>query len=187
MLACLLTCRYKVMLECWSEDPCDRKTFPELRSLFDAMLAEDNPYIQFENINSHMPYYNTHSQRSSRCEDETVMTLSTSESETDMEVSSDSNVTINGASASGVYDFLRPIVEPVEAPATLDENAYTIQQAANPYVETPTCKFLVNQDSVELSNFELELQQMQESDEMESSGEIHVDINATANSVEIVE
>ena len=82
-------------------------------------------------------------------EESPVIGLSESEIST-----STSTATLNGASASDAYDYLRPLVPNVEASDVLDE-----QQAlhmANPYVETPTFKFL--QDGLELSNFELELE-----------------------------
>lgn len=183
------------MLECWNEDSKERKTFPELRSLFDAMLAENNPYIQFENINMHKPYYNTSttqqtqlqdssSQRNSRSEDEQMIGLS--ESEIEFEASSTSTSTLNITSATSAYDFLRPLVPNVEVPPVTDEHGLMLQ-AANPYVETPTFKFLMNQDSFELSNFELELERIQQSDEMESSTEVQVEINSSANSATAVE
>ena len=180
------------MLECWNEAPDERKTFPELRSLFDAMLAENNPYIQFENINTHKPYYNTSRQsqtqpettdsslRNSRSEDENMIGLS--ESEIDFEASSTSTSTLNiASSATGAYDYLRPIVPNVEV-TTESEQPLQVANPANPYVETPTFKFLMNQDSLELSNFELELERIQQSDEMESSTEVPVEINSSANS-----
>lgn len=178
------------MLECWNEDPNGRKTFPEIRSLFDAMLAENNPYIQFENINTRKPYYNTtqkvqaeteiaSSQRNSRSEDENMVSLS--ESEIDFEASSTSTSTLNIPSATSAYDFLRPLVPNVEVTAATDEHGLALQMA-NPYVETPTFKFLLNQDSFELSTFELELERIQQLDEMESSTEVQVEINSSANS-----
>lgn len=176
------------MLECWNDNPNDRKDFTELRSLFDAMLAEDNPYIQFENINAHKPYYNTshaqaqgQSHRNSASEDEQMVGLSGSE--IDFEPLSTSTSTLNGAPPTGAYDFLRPLVPTVEVSDAIEEHRKAIQ-AANPYVETPTFKFLMSQDSFELSTFELELQR---SDEMESSGEVQVEIDSSANSAIAVE
>jgi hypothetical protein len=179
------------MLECWNEDPNERKTFPELRSLFDAMLAENNPYIQFENINSHKPYYNatrrSQSQlpedagstppRNSRSEDENVVGLS--ESEIDFEASSTSTSTLNIPASESAYDYLRPLAPSVETPPATGE-LLLVTNPANPYVETPTFKYLMNQESFELSgNFE---QQTQKSDEMESSTEVQVEIKSSANS-----
>ena len=172
------------MLECWSEDPDDRKTFPELRSLFDTMLAENNQYIQFDNINVHKPYYNTLSQRNSRLQEEEVESPVIGLSESEISIST-SIATLNGASASEAYDYLRPLVPAAETADVLDE-----QQAlhmANHYVETPTFKFLMNQDGLELSNFELELERIQQADEMESSAEVQVEINSSANSAVAVE
>ena len=189
-----LTClchmtRYKMMLECWSEDPNERRTFSELRSLFDTLLAENNQYIQFDNINTHKPYYNTQSRRNSmmqqegveREEESSVVGLSESEIST-----STSIATLNGASASEAYDYLRPLVPNAETVDNLDEEQ--VLHMANPYVETPTFKFLMSQDGMgELSNFELELERIQQGEEMESSTEVPVEINASANSAIAVE
>ena len=170
------------MLECWSDDPNDRKTFPKLRSLFDAMLAEDNPYIQFEGINTHKPYYNARSQRSSRFEEEIITT--SSELDTEFEASSTSIETLNEVSVTGAYDFLRPIATTAEVSDT--DVGHGIP-TANPYVETPTFKFLMNQDNFELSNFDLDLEVIQQSDEMESSSEVQDDINSTTKCAHLVE
>ena len=111
------------MQDCWLENPNDRPTFADLRSQFDALLTKDNPYIQFENINAHMPYYNSHlTHRNS--DDDGTLGLSTS----DFEFSSSSSVTMNGATASG-YDYVKPVVVMQEQP----EDPHS-----NPYVETPT-------------------------------------------------
>ena len=116
---------YKLMQECWMENPNDRPTFADLRSQFDALLTKDNPYIQFENINAHMPYYNSHhSQHNSHSDDERTLGISTS----DFEFSSSSSMTMNGATASG-YDYLKPVLR--QEPPPQDPHS-------NPYVETPT-------------------------------------------------
>jgi len=174
------------MLECWSEDPNERKTFPELRSLFDAMLAENNPYIQFDNINTRKPYYNTQmSQRDSRPEEAAA---GLSESEIELTASSTSTITFSEAvtSSGGAYDYLRPLVPNVEVPPVLNEYGQALPMV-NPYVETPTFKSLMNQESLELSNFELELERMRHSEEMLSSAEVQVEINSSANSAVVVE
>ena len=47
------------MCNCWSENPTDRWTFAQLRSKFDAMLTERNPYyFDLNHVNSQRPYYN---------------------------------------------------------------------------------------------------------------------------------
>lgn len=176
------------MLECWSEVPSERKTFPQLRSLFDAMLAKNNPYIQFDNINSHKPYYNAHSQRNSRViDDESTTGVSGSEIEFEASSTSISTVTLNGASANGAYDYLRPLVPNTEVTAGTGLEDCGLLQAANPYVETPTFKFLMHQESLELSSFELEMERVQLSDEMESSTEAQVEISSSVNSALAVE
>ena len=113
------------MQDCWLENPNDRPTFTDLRSQFDALLTKDNPYIQFENINAHMPYYNSRlSRHNSNSDDEHTLGISSS----DIEFSSSSSMTMNGATASG-YDYLKPILRPEPPP----EDPHS-----NPYVETPT-------------------------------------------------
>ena len=113
------------MQDCWLENPNDRPTFTDLRSQFDAMLTKDNPYIQFENINAHMPYYNRRmSRHDSDSDNERTLGVSSS----DFEFSSSSSTTMNGATASG-YDYLKPILR--EEPPPEDPHS-------NPYVETPT-------------------------------------------------
>ena len=48
------------MSSCWSENQNDRPTFTELRSKFDAMLSERNPYyFDLNHVNSQRPYYNS--------------------------------------------------------------------------------------------------------------------------------
>ena len=184
-------CSYKVMMECWNEHPGDRKTFPELRSLFDAMLAEDNPYIQFENINMHKIYYNTGSRRNTRCEEEMVANLSSSE--IDFEASSISTVTLNEASVNErAYDNLTPLIPPESQPCDNEEKHKYPLNSTNQYVETPTFKFAGQDDSVveekedQLSNFHQEMPRSQR-DEIEWSTEVEVEINATANSAHAVE
>ena len=126
------------MAECWSEFPEDRKTFSELRSLFDAMLAEDSPYIQFENINVHKSYYNVGSRRNTKCEgDEVVPNLSGSE--TGFE-SSTSTMTLNGASVNGggAYDNIIPLLARETPPSDLEEQQGYSLHIENKYVDTPT-------------------------------------------------
>ena len=48
---------YDIMLKCWMEDPASRPCFSTLKMTFAEMLQENNPYIQFDNINAHNPYY----------------------------------------------------------------------------------------------------------------------------------
>ncbi len=48
------------MCNCWNEDPSERWTFAQLRSKFDAMLSERNPYyFDLNHVNSQHPYYNS--------------------------------------------------------------------------------------------------------------------------------
>ena len=129
------------MQECWDENPQNRPTFPELRSQFDAMLAKDNPYIQFGTLNSHKDYYHSHHHhRDSHSEDSTLQ-LSDTTNEFSPCTSSitlngaHSPIISNGATASG-YDYLTPI----EPTVTIVSHDDTQHHMANPYVDTPTSK-----------------------------------------------
>ena len=178
------------MLDCWNESPADRRTFQELRSLFDAMLAEDNPYIQFENINMHKSYYNTGSRRNTACEEELVANFSSSE--IDFEASSTSTVTLNGASIKGgAYDNLTPLVPPESPPCDLeddeDEQNYSLH-TKNQYVDTPTFK---NQEDsgVEddtLSGYHVKVSGLPKQ-EVEGSTEAESEMASPANSAPAVE
>ena len=133
------------MTECWSEYPEDRRTFTELRSLFDAMLAEDSPYIQFENINIHKPYYNIGSRRNTKCEGEDII-ANLSGSEMGFE-SSTSTMTLNGASVNGgAYDNLIPLLTRDTPPSDLEEQQSYNLHIANQYVDTPTTFKSLEQD-----------------------------------------
>ena len=45
------------MLICWTDDSSKRPSFSFLKTTFAEMLQENNPYIQFDNINTENPYY----------------------------------------------------------------------------------------------------------------------------------
>ena len=45
------------MLRCWTDDSSKRPSFSFLKTTFAEMLQENNPYIQFDNINTENPYY----------------------------------------------------------------------------------------------------------------------------------
>ena len=122
------------------------------------------------------------SQRNSGLEDEGAMGLS--ESEIDFEASSTSISTLNGASASGAYDYLRPLVPNADPRLDVDDHGHV----HNPYVETPTFKYLMTHEGPEMSNFEQEMERIrQQAKEMGSSVEIQVDINTSANAALAVE
>ena len=122
------SCSYKLMLDCWHEASEERPSFTQLRGIFDAMLAANNPYIQFDNINSHQPYYN----RMSSSEDGRTTGISSNTGSELPSSTSSSSVTLNGATASG-YDYLKPLVGPV-----VDESHG--RPITNPYVDTPTTR-----------------------------------------------
>jgi len=173
--------------------PGNRKTFTELRSLFDAMLGEDNPYIQFENINTHKPYYNVSSKRNTRCEEEFAAQQSSSERE--FEASGGSSTTLNGASAFGsAYNNRAPLLSPGTPPTRMEEQLHdcSINMLTNEYVETPTTfDYLIDsgEDTVSArspSSIEDEVPSLSK-DKIMSSGEIDMDPNTTTNSAHIAE
>ncbi len=45
------------MLSCWKENVPDQPSFADLQEMFDSMLAQDNPYINFS-IDPNKLYYN---------------------------------------------------------------------------------------------------------------------------------
>ena len=113
------------MLDCWNADPMERPTFTQLRAKFDAMLAEDNPYIQFDTIDSHKPYYNSPSPEDER-------TIGISDIDEDISVNSEeSSSTAQGASRSEC-EFPKPNIPQVHIDQTLGN------PVPNPYVNTPT-------------------------------------------------
>ena len=123
---------FEIMLDCWKENPAERPTFTNLRSIFDAMLQQDNPYIQFDNINTHKPYYDT-SMSLSTDDDKTIgLSDSGSSSMPHSSSSERSLVTLPGVAASlqsaagGGFDL------------TKSEELPTPDPAHNPYVDTPT-------------------------------------------------
>ncbi len=176
------------MMDCWCTMPGDRKTFPELRLLFDSMLAQDNPYIQFENIHSHKAYYNISSRRNTACEDE-ELAANCSSSETEYEASSTSSGTLNGASAKGTaYDNLTPLLPPRTPPTETDDRQhYPLHIFPNQYVDTPIPfeHLTETENSTEeettssgrSSSCEHEITKI--SKKITSSGEIDMDINST--------
>ncbi|XP_064401937.1 uncharacterized protein LOC135347803 [Halichondria panicea] len=123
---------YEIMCNCWSEDPGDRWTFAQLRSKFDAMLSERNPYyFDLNHVNSQRPYYNNLSEQS-HSDGNHTNSLSGEELESSSAV---------GGAASG-YDYLKPRPPaPVPIPP-IDTTApqFMIHPSTNPYVETPTAK-----------------------------------------------
>ena len=122
---------YEIMLDCWLEDPTQRPTFTALRSKFDAMLAEDNPYIQFDNINIHKPYY--HRNTNSDSDDTKTESISGS-AENGMDSSyTSSSVTLSGTGANA-YDTLSPITD--EVASSIEESLK--RPVPNMYVETPS-------------------------------------------------
>jgi hypothetical protein len=49
--------RYKIMCDCWQINPSDRPSFTGLRKEFESMLQEDNPYLDFSNLDNEKYYY----------------------------------------------------------------------------------------------------------------------------------
>ena len=114
------------MQECWNDDSADRPTFTQLKAKFDTMLAEDNPYIQFDNINTHKPYYNSLSSSSDE-------KMSGNESSQASGLSPSSSATLQDSGiCTSAYDYLKPRVPEVHLEDSL------LHPIANPYVDTPT-------------------------------------------------
>ena len=114
------------MQECWNDDSTDRPTFTQLKAKFDVMLAEDNPYIQFDNINTHKPYYNSLSSSSDE-------KMSGNESSQASGLSPSSSATLQDSGiCTSAYDYLKPRVPEVHLEDSL------LHPIANPYVDTPT-------------------------------------------------
>ena len=179
-------------MDCWHALPGNRKTFTELRSLFDALLGEDNPYIQFENINAHKSYYNVSSRRNTRCEEEFEAQQSSSEGE--FEVSRGSSTTLNGNSAFGSgYNNHAPLLAPETPPTRMEDHQHecSANMLTNEYVETPTtfdCLIDSDEDTVSIRSSSIEVQiPILSKDEIMSSGEIDMELNAAANSTHVAE
>ena len=104
------------MLDCWNASPDARPTFNCLRSKFDAILLEDNQYIQFSTITE------TDQSRYDRLSPLVQDTYANSSS---------SSMTIDNDNHSG-YDVLEPEItgERLEHPLP--------RPVSNPYVQTPT-------------------------------------------------
>ena len=117
------------MLDCWSDIPDDRPTFAQLKAKFDTMLAEDNPYIQFDNINTCRSYYNGLSKTGNENSVE-MSEIETSEA-TGTSASSSATLRDSGICSSG-YDYLKPRVPEVHLEESL------VHPVTNPYVDTPT-------------------------------------------------
>ncbi len=67
------------MLECWCVDPDTRPSFTYLRSKFDAILLEENQYIQFASIDEEHSRYDRLSPLSSNGEQSKLEDLGTTE------------------------------------------------------------------------------------------------------------
>ncbi|XP_031550238.1 tyrosine kinase receptor Cad96Ca-like [Actinia tenebrosa] len=48
---------YQIMLQCWQENPSERPKFTDLRQQFEDLLQEDNPYLDFSNLDNDKDYY----------------------------------------------------------------------------------------------------------------------------------
>ncbi|KAK3744361.1 hypothetical protein QZH41_016492 [Actinostola sp. cb2023] len=48
---------YSIMEKCWQQKPSDRPSFTELCQTFEQMLQEENPYMEFGNLDNNKDYY----------------------------------------------------------------------------------------------------------------------------------
>ena len=49
--------RYKLMMDCWKEDPNERSTFCRLIPILEEMMTEDTPYYCFRLLDQNQPCY----------------------------------------------------------------------------------------------------------------------------------
>ena len=49
---------YKMMTECWQENPEKRPTFTQLRESLETMMQKDNPYLDLTAVDESRAYYN---------------------------------------------------------------------------------------------------------------------------------
>ena len=49
--------RYKLMMECWKEDPNERPSFSQLIPILEEMMTEDTPYYCFKLLDRNEPCY----------------------------------------------------------------------------------------------------------------------------------
>ena len=148
--------RYEIMLHCWQDESSRRPTFAELRSTFDTMLAEDNPYIQFDTINVHKPYYQRGTDsESDGAKTEQLSTSSEERSSTDSFIPS-STTSVEGAASAYMYDTLSPVVNSSvdngfdDSPKRPIPNAY-VDTPSKPYdsmfhLETASVDYTVDTD-----------------------------------------
>lgn len=100
------------------------------------MLAEDNPYIQFDTINVHKPYYQhgTDSE-SDESKTEQLSTSSEERSSTTDSFTPSSTTSVEGAASAYMYDTLSPAVDSVVNDNFDDSPKRPIP---NTYVDTPS-------------------------------------------------
>ena len=49
--------RYKLMMDCWKEDPNERPSFVQLIPILEEMMTEDTPYYYFRLLDQNQPCY----------------------------------------------------------------------------------------------------------------------------------
>ena len=49
--------RYKLMMDCWKEDPNERPSFVQLVPILEEMMTEDTPYYYFRLLDPNQPCY----------------------------------------------------------------------------------------------------------------------------------
>ena len=49
--------RYKLMMDCWKEDPTKQPSFVQLVPILEEMMTEDTPYYYFRLLDQNQPCY----------------------------------------------------------------------------------------------------------------------------------
>ena len=49
--------RYKLMMDCWKEDPNERPSFVQLIPILEEMMTEDTPYYYFRLLDQNQTCY----------------------------------------------------------------------------------------------------------------------------------
>lgn len=53
--------RYKMMLDCWQDNPENRPTFTQIRENLEAIMQKDNPYLDLTSMDESRAEYNAQS------------------------------------------------------------------------------------------------------------------------------
>ena len=123
------------MLKCWSEKATQRPTFAELKSKFDKLLLQNNPYIQFSSYAAtttadNPPGYD-HLPPPSVSVDPTSQTNGAAQTASHTDTKSKPVAT---------RTLSAPLIDHISSHASMDDGntSSILRSASNSYVETPT-------------------------------------------------